>query len=368
MKILAFVLLFILVFYGYFILKILYGCLKLKPFSSSSKQPTNSFSIVVPFRNEKEHLPNLIDSLSKLNYPKDLFEIILVDDDSDDSFSIPKINFSLSVLQNQRKSASPKKDAIETAIQNAKFNWIVTTDADCVFSENWLLVLDNFIQVQPKAKMVCGMVFTQKGKSFLEDFQLLDFMSLQSATVGSFGIDKAFMCNGANFAYTKELFNELGGFSGNQDFAGGDDIFLLQKAARTAAENLFYLRVKEHLVLTHPVAQWSAFLSQRIRWASKTKAYQSSFAKQLAIAIFLGNLGFLAALFGLFLSGYFLGFILLKITLDLLLIRQTRSYAPRLSKLSILLSCMLYPFISTIIASYIVLFNKYTWKGRTYTI
>lgn len=368
MKTLALVLLIILIFYGYFILRTLYGCLKLKSFSSSSKQPKNSFTVVVPFRNEKENLQNLIHSLSKLNYPKDLFEVILVDDDSEEYFPILNTTFSLSVLQNHRKSASPKKDAIETAIQKANFNWIVTTDADCIFSENWLLVLDNFIQERPQSKMVCGMVFTQKGESFLEDFQSLDFMSLQSATIGGFGIGKAFMCNGANFAYTKDFFAELDGFSGNQDFAGGDDVFLLQKAANIATENLFYLRAKEHLVLTRPVEQWSTFLSQRIRWASKTKGYQSSFAKQLAIAIFLGNLGFLAALLGLFFSWYFLGFIVLKITLDLLLIRQTSSYVPALNKFFIILSCFIYPFISSAIAMYVLLFKHYNWKGRTYKI
>lgn len=368
MKTLALILLIILILYGCFILRTLYGCLKIKPFSSSSKQPKNSFSVVVPFRNEKENLQILIHSLSNLNYPKDLFEVILVDDDSEESFPILNTTFSLSVIPNHRKSASPKKDAIETAIQKANFNWIVTTDADCVFSENWLLVLDNFIQEYSQAKMVCGMVFTQKEKSFLKDFQLLDFMSLQSATIGGFGIGKAFMCNGANFAYTKDFFAELDGFSGNQDFAGGDDVFLLQKAAKIATENLFYLRAKENLVLTKPAKRWSAFLSQRIRWASKTKGYQSSFAKQLAIAIFLGNLGFLAALLGLFFSGYFLGFILLKITLDLLLIRQTSSYVPALNKLSIILSCFVYPFVSSAIAIYILFFKRYNWKGRTYKI
>lgn len=368
MKTLALVLLLILIFYGYYILRTLYGCLKLKPFSATTIQPANSFSVVVPFRNEKENLEKLLHSLSKLNYPKDLFEVILVDDDSSQPFSIPNTNFSVAVLPNQRKSASPKKDAIETAIKRAQFNWIITTDADCLVSENWLLVLDNFIQAQPKAKMVCGMVFTQKGKTFLEDFQLLDFMSLQSATIGSFGIDKAFMCNGANFAYTKDFFDQLEGFSGNHDFAGGDDVFLLQKAVQRAKENLFYLRAEEHIVLTRPVQQWSALFSQRIRWASKTKGYQSSFAKQLAIAILLGNLGFIAALFGLFFSGYFLGFIVLKITLDLLLIRQTSQYAARLNTFSILLSCMLYPFVSTAIGLYVLFFKKYNWKGRGYDI
>lgn len=368
MKILALILLIILVLYGYFILRTLYGCLKIKPFSSSSKQPMNSFSVVIPFRNEKENLQILIHSLSKLNYPKELFEVILVDDDSDEAFPIPTTNFSLAILPNHRKSASPKKDAIETAIKRATYNWIITSDADCVFSENWLLVLDDFIQEHSQAKMVCGMVLTSKRKRFVEHFQLIDFMSLQSATIGGFGIDKPFMCNGANFAYTRDFFEELNGFSGNQQYAGGDDVFLLQKAVKATAENVFYLRSEEHLVLTRPVERWSAFLSQRIRWASKTKAYENSFAKQLAIVIFLGNLGFLVALGGLFFSWYFIGFIILKIAVDLVLIGQTRNYAQPLNKFTVLFSCLIYPFFSTVTAVFVLFFNRYSWKGRQYNI
>jgi hypothetical protein len=54
-------------------------------------------------------------------------------------------------------------------------------------------------------------------------------LSLQGATIGSFGIGKGFMCNGANLAYKKSLFQELNGFQGNDTIASGDDVFLLQK-------------------------------------------------------------------------------------------------------------------------------------------
>jgi hypothetical protein len=62
----------------------------------------------------------------------------------------------------------------------------------------------------------------------LHHFQQLDIASLQGATIGSFGINKGFMCNGANFVY-QILFQELNGFHGNDTIASGDDVFLLQK-------------------------------------------------------------------------------------------------------------------------------------------
>ena len=62
-----------------------YGFLKMKPLSDFSVKPKTSFSIIVPFRNEAENLPKLLHTISLLDYPCDLFEVILVDDGSTDN-------------------------------------------------------------------------------------------------------------------------------------------------------------------------------------------------------------------------------------------------------------------------------------------
>ena len=74
--------------------------------------------------------------------------------------------------------------------------------------------------------MIAGAVTYDCNSSFLHQFQQLDMASLQGATIGSFGIDQGFMCNGANLAYTKSLFTALDGFTGNDKIASGDDVFL----------------------------------------------------------------------------------------------------------------------------------------------
>jgi hypothetical protein len=74
--------------------------------------------------------------------------------------------------------------------------------------------------------MIAGVTYDCKTAS--HHFQQLDLVSLQGATIGSFGIGKGFMCNGANLAYKKSLFQELNGFR-NDTIASGDDVFLLQK-------------------------------------------------------------------------------------------------------------------------------------------
>ena len=255
------------------IASLIYGFTKVNSFDYLGLKPKTKFSIIVPFRNEAENLPILLNSFSKLNYPNNLFEIILVDDDSEErlqiaDFSPEKFREQILVIKNNRVSNSPKKDAISTAISKTKNDWIITTDADCIVNENWLLTLDNYIQNQD-VSMIAGAVTYDCNDSFLHHFQQLDLASLQGATIGSFGLGKGFMCNGANFAYTKSFFLELNGFDGNDTIASGDDVFLLQKAIANNPEKVHYLKSKNNIVITKPLNDWKSLFYQRVRWASK---------------------------------------------------------------------------------------------------
>jgi cellulose synthase/poly-beta-1,6-N-acetylglucosamine synthase-like glycosyltransferase len=358
----------ILAIYGLFILHLIFGTQRIEPFQSVESEPKNRFSILVSFRNEKDNLPNLLQSLSELNYPKELFEVIFIDDNSTDNYTIPHQSYSHSIIQNKSDSLAPKKDAIELGIQQAKNEWIVTTDADCLVPKNWLLSFDQYIQSQPTVQMICGAVFTQTDHRFLQDFQLLDFMSLQSTTLGSFGISMPFMCNGANFCYHKSLFEELNGFEGNIHLASGDDVFLLQKALKKHTKQVHYLNTKENTVLTQPVSSWNALLKQRIRWASKTSAYKSIYPKILAFVIFYGNIAFIIAVLSLIFTPN-LGFLIVaKIIFDFVLILQSSHLAPKFHFKNYLLSSLVYPIFTLLIGINVLFVKQYTWKNQTHSV
>src|SRR6187431_2551738 len=93
---------------------LIYGFTKINSFEQTDLPPKTSFSIIVPFRNEADNLPVLLESFSKLNYPTDLFEVILVDDFSSEEFHVLSFKFQVSVVKNIRVTNSPKKDAITT--------------------------------------------------------------------------------------------------------------------------------------------------------------------------------------------------------------------------------------------------------------
>jgi glycosyltransferase involved in cell wall biosynthesis len=357
----------IILIYSLTIAWLTYGFDKIKSFEPNAVAPKNKFSIIVPFRNEAENLPILLESFSKLNYPSDLFEVVLVDDASDFRFQILDFRFQISILDNIQVSNSPKKDAILTAINHIKNQWIITTDADCVVHKNWLQTLDNYIQ-QNNPEMIVGAVNYDCKNQFLHHFQQLDMASLQGATMGSFGVKKGFMCNGANFAYTKNLFLNLNGFDGNDKIASGDDVFLLQKARTQFPEKVHYLKSENTIITTKPLDDWKSLFYQRVRWASKTGSYSSGFGKFLAMVVFLGNF-FLGCGLWFWVLGWisfqsFIWLILPKFVVDFILIYKTNTFFKTKTKY-LILSSLLYPFFSVSVAIYSI-FGKYEWKGRRF--
>ena len=334
------------------------------------------FSIIIPFRNEENNLTTVLNSLALLNYPKEFFEILLVNDDSDDdsvqtieNFKLRHPNLPITILQNLRKSASPKKDAIETALNKAQFEWIITTDADCSVPKNWLSSFDAFIQ-NNDSKLIAAPVNYDVDGTFLEQFQWFDFLSLQASSIGGFGLNTPFLCNGANLCYQKSAFIEVNGYKGNSEIASGDDIFLLEKIKNRFPEKVHYLKSKEAMVTTKPQPTFSSLLSQRVRWAAKTSSVKSRLTKLVGIVVFLMNFLLILSLFAIYIGYFNLTYLFvylgIKIVLDfLLLIKIFHFYNQPFNFLRYLLNSLCYPFFCMYVV--ILSFNKeYHWKTRTF--
>ena len=370
------VLFLILMIYVVFILQLILGFNKVKSFERTDEKAKTTFSIIIPFRNEEKNLGKLLQSISNLNYPPELFEIIMVDDFSEDTSERVYIKWRMenglihsTLLENLRLSNSPKKDAITRAIPIVKNEWIITTDADCTVNKNWLATLDNFIQ-KNTVEMVVGAVVYKTKNNWFHHFQQLDLLSLQGTTIGSFGIGKPFMCNGANFAYTKKFFNELGGYGGINEQASGDDVFLLQKAVQKNPEKISYLRNTGFIVKTKPENDLFKLFMQRVRWASKTTSYKNTYAKLLAVCVLLMNLSLVVG-FTFWMFNYLnwltlLGIFVVKYSFDYILLYQSNDYLRKGKFMLPLASSLAYPIFSSIVGLY-SLFGNFTWKGRTFS-
>jgi len=364
-----------LLLYVIYIVRLIAGFSKVSEVTLKSSQPSTFFSVIVPFRNEADNLPTLLDSIKTLDYPIDLFEFILVDDSSSDDsqtliyrWRMENGSYNLTLLENVKISGSPKKDAILRASMIATGDWIITTDADCKLPPTWLRAFNDYIATN-EVEMIAGPVTYSAKYNFLEQFQRADFLSLQGATIGSFGIGQAFMCNGANLAYKKELFNRLDGFKGNDLKATGDDVFLLQKAVAEDASQVHYLKSKAAIVTTKPENSWTNLFNQRVRWASKTNSYQSEFGENLALLVLGGNLAFIilvSLFFGGHLSGiHVVGVVVVKLAVDWILMYKSNSFLYSGKFFFPIGSSIVYPLFSVGVAMYSMVF-RYEWKGRSY--
>tara|TARA_R110002124_G_scaffold162063_5_gene329191 strand:- start:4343 stop:5497 length:1155 start_codon:yes stop_codon:yes gene_type:complete len=377
-----------ILFYSYIvcILAFIIGYHKVNVFKSTTTSNKTAFTVIIPFRNEAKNLSKLLDSIQQLKYSKNLVEFLFVDDDSTDN-SIEIINFyfernreashlglnsarpDIRVLSNKRVSNSPKKDAITTALKDAKNNWIITTDADCILPKNWLKTIDAFIQ-QNNCNMIVAPVSYEANSTFLHQFQHLEFLSLQATTISSFGLRTPFLANGANLMYRKDIFEKLNGFDGNNAIASGDDIFLLEKFLRFYKEKVQYLKSKDVIVKTFPVNSFPELIEQRIRWASKTANYNLVVGKIIGVIVLAGNtiIAF-APLFVLLKIMNFKTFIfyfLLKLLFDYLLLKKMALFEnKKIDFKAYLKSSFVYPYF-TILIFLKSIFSNYQWKERTF--
>ena len=267
-------------------------------------KPATGFSIIIPARNEEENIGNCIESILNNNYPEHLFEIIIADDFSTDatpqiveSFIEKHDNIKLVQLKNiiTKNINSYKKKAIEISIAQSKFQWIVTTDADCKVPQQWLYLFDAFIQ-NNKTVFVAAPVMFNQTNSFVSIFQCLDFISLQGITAASVSAGFHSMCNGANLAYNKNVFYEVEGFKNADHIASGDDMLLMHKIKQKYPGDIGYLFNQNAIVTTPPMPDWKSFINQRIRWASKATNYNDKKIFSVLLLVYITNL-FLFVLF-----------------------------------------------------------------------
>lgn len=366
---------FITMLYVILIAGFVYGFYKIKVFKLEGIPSKTKFSVVIPFRNEAKNLPELLQSIELLNYSENLFEVILIDDESEDhsvkiiETFLNRSSKSVQLISNIRLTSSPKKDAITLAVSKSKNDWIITTDADCILPKFWLDSFDEYIQ-HKNAVCIAAPVTYCNENTFLNRFQILDVLSLQGATVGGFGINKPFLCNGANFAYKKTTFKKLKGFEGNTKIASGDDIFLLEKIVKAYPDQVHYLKCELPVITTSSEPTWEKLVSQRVRWASKTSSYNDWFGKTTGVIVLLMN-GFLISALLLSIIGYFklnilLYILIVKFIIDFLLLYKSALFFNKQEVLKTYpIGFILYPVFNIYVA-FKSFFSGYKWKERSF--
>lgn len=345
-------------------------------------------SVIVPARNEEQNIVNCLNSLARQTYPKQLYQVIVVDDHSTDRTGVmvrefaaeghhtpveAAIPFSLEYIS-LREQIDPdnrtahKKWAIETGIAAASGELIVATDADCTAHPEWLSTIAAFYE-DKGAKFVAAPVRIAGGRSsFLSVFQTLDFVTLQGITGAA--VFKRFhsMCNGANLAYEKKAFYEVGGFKGIDAIPSGDDMLLMHKIYLKYPQKVFFLKHRHAIVTTRPETQWSGFLHQRIRWASKADRYDDKRIFWVLLLVYLINLLFVGLLIAAWWNSWWLWVFLLLLTVKTMVeypfVRSVATFFEQQRLMVYFAALQPFHILYTIVVGWLGKFGSYRWKDR----
>ncbi len=352
--------------------------------TTNAKSPNTTISIIIPARNEELNIENCLQSILQNTYPTHLLEIIVVDDHSKDGTAdiVKKYasqNVKLISLSDHisTKINSYKKKAIEIAVAQASGTLIITTDADCIVPPKWLQTIAAFYK-EKKPAFIAASVAIDCGLSFIQIFQSLDFMTLQGITAAVVNKKQMTMCNGANMAYERAAFYEVGGFAGIDNIASGDDMLLMHKIYKRYPERVLFLKAKDAIVRTAPVNTIKEFFNQRIRWASKADKYDDKrILPVLALVYFFNVIMFAIPIIAIFYNApilllntqysilsLWLWMLAFKIAAELFFLFPVAAFFNKKDMLWFFPLLQPFHICYTIIAGWLGKFGKYSWKER----
>ncbi len=355
------------------------------PFFSSEKADFNDLpftTIVIPVRNEADSILELLQDMDeqrigKETYPANKFEVIVVDDASEDS-TFQKVKkyqknsrfpLTLVSLNMPGFSGSHKKMAITRAVESAKGDVIITIDGDCRVGSGWLAAISAFFR-QHQPVLVSGPVTFHQERSLFERLQTIEFASLIGVGGASMQARRPNMCNGANLAFSKEAFYAVGGYQDSMHIPSGDDEFLLQKMSKKYPQQIFFLKSRQAVVYTRAKHTVKEFYQQRRRWAGKWKLHKNVWVAALALFIFTFRLVFLIAL-GMSISGFYPWGVLsaqwlVSVLIEFFFLKDVLHSMKKQMSLPVflILICIYAPYV--VFFGICANFGGYTWKNRPF--
>lgn len=349
------------------------GLARIRKLGVADEDSLPKLAVIVAARNEQKNMPDLIAALSAQDYPEHLVDFWIVDDDSEDATWAIAHNAASSdkrfhaIRSNPLSAiASPKKRALDTAIQRCDAEWIVTTDADCTPGPGWLKALAACMDEGVGAVVgYAPLVGVEDPVQAVSAGESWSSALLSSAAIG---LGYPFNAFGRNFAYRRQLYFDLGGYGDDGSVASGDDDLLLQRiSALTNWRAVFAADPRAHVPSAVPPAE--KLLGTKARHLSVGPRYAPGWVAIGAAAsvLFMGlGIATIASLFGLVPKSAVAKAWSRKWMMDLALIvsgYRVLGDAPRAAMA--MGTSSVAPFLLWAIWPR-ALFGNVTWKGRTF--
>ncbi len=331
-------------------------------------------SIIIAARNEEKNISACLEHALAQSFDSKKFEIIVIDDHSDDdtfvlcqSFADKNERIKLLSLGDYN-GVSPKKAALQMGINASRGDIILTTDADCRVSPAWVETMIGHFDAETGA--VASWLLVEENGQMLGKLESLDSLALVSIGAAGFGLGRPFVANGANFGYRKQVYQELNGFDGLANYVSGDDDLFLHKIVKAGKWRCRFVADPAAVVSTKANKTLKSFFAQRIRWASKGGVYPA-WLVLLETLIYLFYASMLFSLGVFVFSGltkwWFVAPFLVKLAADGLFLSRGARRVGRSFKFRHLFLAEWLQIAYVLIAGLWGLLGNYTWKGRSYT-
>ncbi len=256
----------------FFVIAGMFSCFRREKKADSFSMPLGGVSVIVPARDEADRLPALFESLLSQSY--DNFEIILINDRSDDGTLSLMNSFMnahpgrVKVIDNKNSynGKNPKQMALSLAEGVASGDFFLYTDADCRVPEKWVEYM-----IRPFADPATGLVFgtvTVNGrKTLLEKFQQYDHILRYHYTAACAGLDMPTGGFGNNLAVRRKALFDVGGFE-KLEYTVTEDAQLIAKIRDSKKWKIFAQTSAKSVVSTAPVENWKELYIQELRWST----------------------------------------------------------------------------------------------------
>lgn len=364
-----------LILIGFYVLLILVytiGWLSIKELKRDTNLPEliHKYSIIIPARNEAKYIKKCIEDIVSQHANKNNFEIIVIDDYSDDD-TVKIVNqiihenlqYAIKLIELSSLNDSnilSKKQAITYAISLSIHPYVILTDADCTRGNEWLISIDRFLTKNDCVMIYAPVLFS--ANNWFEKIQSLEFMGLVGIGASAIKLKNPNMCSAANLIFKREVFFEVNGYAGNLHIASGDDEYLLHKFFKKYPSKIAFLKDARAIVTTTANNSMRQLTEQRKRWVSKSLKYENRFITAILIAAYLFNASIVYHL--IFNTHFGLKLLLLKTLTEGIFLMVVLKFFGRLKYLIYLPLAELFHIAYVIIIGVWANLSKYEWKNR----
>ncbi|MGQ9560869.1 MAG: glycosyltransferase [Candidatus Oleimicrobiaceae bacterium] len=264
--------------------RLLHGLRALEP---GTEEHMPRVSVVCAARNEAHNVHALLSSLVAQSYPRELLEIIIVDDRSTDGTAalVGKWRSLHPYVQTVQvhevpSGAAPKKNALAQGIAMATGELVLLTDADCQPPFRWVEEMASYFA--PKVGLVAGFA-PLRGKGVLAAVVKVDTLASAITAAGGIGLGKPTTCTGRNLAFRRRVYDEVGGYQRVMSSTSGDDDLFLHAVSQRGRWQVRYALSPDTFVPSVAPATCKELFLQRRRHLSAGRFYPLSVKARYAL-------------------------------------------------------------------------------------